>query len=94
VDSSNQETRREYYLISTLFGSLTNGVESWLVDSGASRHMTGNKGVLANFKENKFSSHVELGDNATMQSKDLAQHLFISNMEVSYTLRKFCTFLV
>jgi hypothetical protein len=37
--SSDQETRREYYLISALSGSLTNSVESWLVDSGASRHM-------------------------------------------------------
>jgi hypothetical protein len=63
--SSIQETRREYYLISALSGSLTNSDESWLVDSGASRHMTGNKGVLANFKEKKFSAQVELGDNAS-----------------------------
>jgi hypothetical protein len=69
--SSNQETRREYYLISTLFGSLTNGDESWLVDSGASRHMTGNKGVLANFKEKKFFAQVELGDNASYAIKGL-----------------------
>jgi hypothetical protein len=62
--SSNQETKREYYLISALSGSFTNGVESWLVDSGASRHMIGNKGVLANFKE-KFFVHIELGDNAS-----------------------------
>jgi hypothetical protein len=41
--SNNQETRREYYLISTLSGSLTNADESWLIDSGASRNMTGNK---------------------------------------------------
>jgi len=92
--SSNQETRREYYLISALSGSLTNGVESWLVDSGASRHMNGNKGVLANFKEKNFFGQVELGDMPAMQSKDLAQHFFNSNLEVGYKLRKFCTFLV
>jgi hypothetical protein len=61
----NQETRREYYLISSLSGSLTNNAKSWLVDSGASRHMTRNKGVLANFKEKKFSAHVELGYNVS-----------------------------
>jgi hypothetical protein len=33
------------------------------MDSEASSHMTGNKGVLANFKEKKFSAQVELGDN-------------------------------
>ena len=56
--SSNQETRREYYLISTLSSSLTKNVESWLVDNGASKHMIGNKGILANFKEKKFSPQV------------------------------------
>ena len=63
--SINQETRREYYLISALFDALSNSVESWLVDSGASRHMTRNKGVLANFKEKKFFAQVELRDNAS-----------------------------
>jgi hypothetical protein len=59
--SNDQETRKEYYLVSALTGTMTNSAESWLVDSGASRHMTGNKDNLANFKNVKFSSQVELG---------------------------------
>jgi hypothetical protein len=33
--------------------------------------MTGNKEVLANFKEKKFSAQVELGDNANYTIKGL-----------------------
>jgi hypothetical protein len=67
--SSDQETRKEYYLVSALTGTVTDSAESWLVDSGASRHMTGNKDNLANFKNVKFSSQVELGDDASYAIK-------------------------
>ena len=36
--SEEEESRREYYLIFSLSGSITNSANSWLVDSGASRH--------------------------------------------------------
>ena len=42
--------------VSALTGSLKDSAKSWLVDSGASKHMTGNKDVLADFKQVKFSS--------------------------------------
>ena len=42
-----------------------------MVDSGASRHMTGNKDNLANFKKGKFSSHVELGDDVSYAIKGI-----------------------
>jgi len=44
--SNDQERRGEYYLVSTLCCSIANSVESWLVDNGASRHMTGFRGAL------------------------------------------------
>ena len=34
-----KETRREYYLISALYGSLITEEYIWLIDSGASKHM-------------------------------------------------------
>ena len=37
------EPRIEYYLISAFTSSFTDCATSWLVDSGASRHMTGNR---------------------------------------------------
>ena len=47
--NKDEEPRREYYLISTLTGSFTDCATSWLVDSGASRHMTGNRGALTSY---------------------------------------------
>ena len=54
--SGDQETRKDYYLVSRLTDSLKDNAKSWLVGSGASRHMTGNKNVLAYFKQVQFSS--------------------------------------
>ena len=39
-DSSSDE---EYVLISTLMGNITHGSNEWLIESGASKHMTGIK---------------------------------------------------
>ena len=39
-DSSSEE---EYVLISALMGTITHGSKDWLIDSGASKHMTGFK---------------------------------------------------
>ena len=36
----------EYVLISTLTGSVSHGSDTWLVDSGASKHMIGYKDSL------------------------------------------------
>jgi len=40
----------EYSLISTLTDTVTHGNDTWLVDSGASKHMTGFKEYLSNLK--------------------------------------------
>jgi hypothetical protein len=36
--------------------------KTWLVDSGASKHMKGYKEILSNFKTKYFVEQVELGD--------------------------------
>jgi len=61
----DQDTWKEYYLISILFGTITNSVETWLVDSDASKHMMGYQNALTYLIEKKSSVHVELGDDAT-----------------------------
>jgi hypothetical protein len=53
------------YLISALSGTITNSFETWLVDSGASRHMTSYRSALIDLTERKSYVHVELGDDAT-----------------------------
>ena len=54
--SKEDEPRREYYLISALSRSITNSANSWLVDSGASRHMTGFREALTRYRKKKFTN--------------------------------------
>ena len=63
--NKDEETRREYYFISALTSSFTDCATSWLVDNGASRHMTGNRGAITSYRTKKFTTQVELGDDST-----------------------------
>ena len=63
--NKTDEPRIEYYLISSLTGCFSSFSTSWLVDSGASRHITGNRGTLTNYRKKKFTTQVELGDDST-----------------------------
>ena len=47
-------------MISTLSGSITNSANTWLVDSGASRHMIGFREALTSYRKKKFTTQVEL----------------------------------
>ena len=39
----DEDSTEEYFLISALIGSVSHGSDTWLVDNGASRHMTSYK---------------------------------------------------
>jgi hypothetical protein len=47
---NERENRKEYYLISALSSSVSTRSKTWLVDSCASKHMTGYKEILSDFK--------------------------------------------
>jgi len=51
-----EDSDDEYTLISTLTVTITHGIDTWLIDSGASKHMTGNKKALTNLIQ-KDSPH-------------------------------------
>jgi hypothetical protein len=57
-----REQIKDHVLISTLSGSVTPGENTWLIDSGAYKHMTGQRNILSCISENKFSQKVTLGD--------------------------------
>jgi hypothetical protein len=46
LDQEGKDIRKEYYLISALSETITNSSKTWLVDSGASRHMTSYRSAL------------------------------------------------
>jgi hypothetical protein len=46
---------KDHVLISALSGSVSPGEDTWLIDSGASKHMTGKKNTLLYFRKEVFS---------------------------------------
>ena len=58
-DSSSEE---EYVLISALIGNITHGINDWIIDSGASKHMMGFKKSFVKLSEHESPHKVKLGD--------------------------------
>jgi hypothetical protein len=72
---------------STLTGTIED--DMWIIDSGASRHMTGDQARLSNLNEKKTSYKVELGDKRTYPIEgfgqasvklELGNHVHLSNV--------------
>ena len=57
-----QESEDEYVLISSLTGTVTHGSKDWIIDSGASKHMTGFKESFEKLSEHNSPHKVKLGD--------------------------------
>jgi hypothetical protein len=57
-----REEIKDHVLISALSGFVTPGEDTWLIDSGASKHMTRQINILSCISEKKFSQKVTLGD--------------------------------
>ena len=63
----------EYVLFSTLYGSITPGEDTWLIDSGASKHMSGQKKILSKIEERNAPWKVSLGDYYQYPIKELVK---------------------
>jgi hypothetical protein len=50
-----REQIKDHVLISALSGSVTPGEDTWLIDSGASKHMTSQRDTLLHFRKEVFS---------------------------------------
>ena len=57
-----QESDEEYVLIFALMGNITHGSNDWLIDSGASKHMTRFKESFVKLLEHESPHKVKLGD--------------------------------
>ena len=49
-------------MVSSLSSLVFTRLKTWLVDNGASKHITGYKEILSDFKTKSFAEQVELGD--------------------------------
>jgi hypothetical protein len=52
----------DYVLFSSLSGYVTPGEDTWLIDSGASKHMTSQRDILSSFTKKNIPQKVTLGD--------------------------------
>jgi hypothetical protein len=60
--TKDYDSSEEHVLISALTGTITHGSDTWLVDSGASKHMTGYKDSLSDLVQKDSPHKVKLGD--------------------------------
>ena len=67
------EDVEEYVLFSALSGSVTLGEDTWIIDSGASKHMIGKKQTLSRLEENKSPKKVSLGDDYQYTIKGIGE---------------------
>jgi hypothetical protein len=64
---------KDHVLISSLSGFVSPGEDTWLIDCGASKHMTSKKNTLSCISENKFSQKVTLGDDYQYPIKGIGE---------------------
>ena len=69
----DEESSEEYVLIFALTGSVSPGNDTWLVDSGASKHMTGYKDSLSCLIQKDSPHKVMLGDDSRYPIKEMGE---------------------
>ena len=61
-ETKDSSSDKEYVLISSLTGNVTHGSDDWLIDSGASKHMTRFKESFVKLYKHESPHKVKLGD--------------------------------
>ena len=69
----DEDSCEDYVLISTFTGSISLGSDTWLVDSGASKHMIGYKDSLSCLVQKDSPHEVILGDDSQYPIKGMGE---------------------
>jgi hypothetical protein len=88
---SSRKTRPQRYEdinISTLSGMVPINDNTWLIDSGASRHMTGLRNHLTHFVEKETHLHVVLGDDARYNVRGVGTSTFQLDSNIKLKLEE------
>jgi hypothetical protein len=75
-----KEQIEDYVLILALLGSVPFGEDTWLIDSGASNHVTGQRDIISFLLEKKFSQKVTLGDDYQYPIKGVGESNYKLNL--------------
>jgi hypothetical protein len=71
-----KEKIEDYVLFSALSGSVITGEDTWLIDSGASNHMIGQRDILSSLTEKYFPQKVSLGDEYQYPIKGMGESTY------------------
>jgi hypothetical protein len=69
----DKEEIEEYVLFFALSGSVTPGEDTWLINSGSSKHMTGQKNTLSRIIDKEYPQKVSLGDDYQYPIKGMGE---------------------
>jgi len=83
---------RDFLLVSSIFGTIS-GSGTWLVDSGACRHMKKSQESLTSLSEEDSRLQVDLGDNVKYAVKGVGTTSFQLESEKPIVRPTYCTFL-
>jgi hypothetical protein len=78
---------KDHVLISALSGTVTPGADAWIIDSGASKNMTGKRNTLSCISENNFSQKVTLGDDYQYPIKGVGESNYKLDSENSVKMK-------
>jgi hypothetical protein len=82
-----REQIKDYVSISALLGSITPGEDTWLIDSGASKNMTGERDILSCISENEFSQKVTLRHDYQYPIKEVGESRYELNSRNSIKMK-------
>jgi hypothetical protein len=57
-------------------GTMSSGEDTWLIDNGASKHMTGQRDILSILTEKNFPQKVTLGDDYQCPIKGVGESIY------------------
>jgi hypothetical protein len=75
-----------FFFISSLLGTIPTDSDIWLIDNGASRHMTGYREHLTDLVEKEYCLQVVLGDNVRYNVKGIGSSSFQLDSDIPLQL--------
>ena len=87
-ESEDSSSEDDYVLISSLIGNITHGSDDWLIDSGASKHMTGLKESFVRLSEHESPHKVKLGDDYQYPIKGSGESSYMLDSGKSLTMKE------
>ena len=86
-ESEDSSSEDEYVLILALTDNITHGSDDWLIDSGASKHMTGFKESFVKLSERESPCKVKLGDDYQYPIKGSGEYSYKLDSGKSITMK-------